>query len=101
MQYMFSHAESKFAMRFGSLGVRTATAAAKCDVGMVEQVGALLEKRLIEEGLLAYRLDGDNVRFGLNKDLGFSEDDRKENIRRIGEVCRCPFSGQHFSMIFT
>ena len=51
-------------------------------------VGALLEKRLIESGLLAYRLDGDNVRFGLNKDLGFSEDDRKENIRRIGEVCR-------------
>ena len=51
-------------------------------------VGALLEKRLIETGLLAYRLDGDNVRFGLNKDLGFSEHDRKENIRRIGEVCK-------------
>ena len=59
------------------------------DGAFLEQVGALLEKRLIEEGLLAYRLDGDNVRFGLNKDLGFSEDDRKENIRRIGEVCRC------------
>eukprot|EP00277_Geminigera_cryophila_P007105 CAMPEP_0179414238 /NCGR_PEP_ID=MMETSP0799-20121207/5551_1 /TAXON_ID=46947 /ORGANISM="Geminigera cryophila, Strain CCMP2564" /LENGTH=215 /DNA_ID=CAMNT_0021186815 /DNA_START=176 /DNA_END=823 /DNA_ORIENTATION=+ len=51
-------------------------------------VSALLEKRLIEEGLLAYRLDGDNVRFGLNQDLGFSENDRKENIRRIGEVCK-------------
>ena len=51
-------------------------------------VGAALEKKLIESGLLAYRLDGDNVRFGLNKDLGFSEEDRKENIRRIGEVCR-------------
>ncbi|EKX52440.1 hypothetical protein GUITHDRAFT_65136 [Guillardia theta CCMP2712] len=49
-------------------------------------IGALLEKRLIEYGLLAYRLDGDNVRFGLNKDLGFSEEDRFENIRRIGEV---------------
>jgi len=51
-------------------------------------IGALLEKRLIEYGLLAYRLDGDNVRFGLNKDLGFSEEDRKENIRRIGEVSK-------------
>lgn len=37
-------------------------------------------------GLAAYRLDGDNVRFGLNKDLGFSEKDRNENIRRIAEV---------------
>lgn len=36
----------------------------------------------------SYRLDGDNVRFGLNKDLGFDEKSRNENIRRIGEV-RC------------
>lgn len=36
----------------------------------------------------AYRLDGDNVRFALNKDLGFSEKDREENIRRIGEVAK-------------
>lgn len=36
----------------------------------------------------AYRLDGDNIRFGLNKDLGFSETDRAENIRRIGEVAK-------------
>ena len=36
----------------------------------------------------AYVLDGDNVRFGLNRDLGFSPEDRTENIRRIGEVCR-------------
>lgn len=36
----------------------------------------------------AYRLDGDNIRFGLNKDLGFSEADRTENIRRIAEVAR-------------
>ena len=35
-----------------------------------------------------YLLDGDNIRHGLNKDLGFSDDDRVENIRRIGEVCR-------------
>ena len=39
-------------------------------------------------GLSAYRLDGDNVRFGLNKDLGFSEADRTENIRRIAEVAK-------------
>lgn len=51
-------------------------------------VGALLEKSLLERGLVAYRLDGDNVRFGLNKDLGFSEADRKENIRRIAEVSK-------------
>lgn len=38
--------------------------------------------------MAAYRLDGDNVRFGLNKDLGFSEADRNENIRRIAEVAK-------------
>jgi adenylylsulfate kinase len=36
----------------------------------------------------SYRLDGDNIRFGLNKNLGFSAEDRAENIRRIGEVCK-------------
>ena len=46
-----------------------------------------LEQHLLHIGLAAYRLDGDNVRFGLNKDLGFSEKDRNENIRRIAEVC--------------
>ncbi len=49
-------------------------------------VAAVVERRLVEEGRLAYRLDGDNVRHGLNKDLGFSAEDRTENIRRIGEV---------------
>lgn len=47
-----------------------------------------LEQHLLHLGLAAYRLDGDNVRFGLNKDLGFSEADRNENIRRIGEVAK-------------
>ncbi|MGD6843436.1 adenylyl-sulfate kinase [Bacillus infantis] len=47
-----------------------------------------LEARLHKEGYSTFLLDGDNTRFGLNKDLGFSEKDRKENIRRIGEVCR-------------
>ena len=39
-------------------------------------------------GINAYRLDGDNVRFGLNKNLGFSPEDRSENIRRISEVAK-------------
>lgn len=45
-----------------------------------------LEHALVERGHMAYCLDGDNVRHGLNKNLGFSADDRKENIRRIAEV---------------
>ncbi|MEK4029718.1 adenylyl-sulfate kinase [Pseudobacillus sp. FSL P4-0506] len=45
-------------------------------------------KRLHELGVNTYVLDGDNIRHGLNKDLGFSDEDRKENIRRIGEVAK-------------
>lgn len=44
------------------------------------------EHALVARGRLAYVLDGDNIRHGLNKNLGFSADDRGENIRRIGEV---------------
>ncbi|KAI1821920.1 Adenylylsulfate kinase-domain-containing protein [Xylaria intraflava] len=51
-------------------------------------VATALEQHLLQLGLAAYRLDGDNVRFGLNKDLGFSDKDRTENIRRIGEVAK-------------
>jgi len=47
-----------------------------------------LEHALVERGHLSYVLDGDNIRHGLNKNLGFSPDDRVENIRRIGEVAR-------------
>ncbi len=71
--------------------------------GMLKQKGALiwmtgfsgsgkstvaytLEHALVQQGRLAYVLDGDNVRHGLNKNLGFSAEDRTENIRRIGEV---------------
>lgn len=50
-----------------------------------------LEKALFEEGSISYVLDGDNVRHGLNNDLGFSEKDREENIRRIGEVSKLFF----------
>jgi adenylylsulfate kinase len=47
-----------------------------------------LEHPLVENGLSAYVLDGDNIRHGLNANLGFSPEDRKENIRRIGEVAK-------------
>jgi len=47
-----------------------------------------LEERLISEGRLCFILDGDNIRHGLNRDLGFSMEDRSENIRRISEVAR-------------
>jgi len=50
-----------------------------------------VEKRLFEEGVQTMRLDGDNVRHGLCGDLGFSPKDRKENIRRVGEVARLFF----------
>ncbi|OBT62232.1 adenylylsulfate kinase [Pseudogymnoascus sp. 23342-1-I1] len=51
-------------------------------------IATALEQHLLHLGVGAYRLDGDNVRFGLNKDLGFSEADRNENIRRIAEVAK-------------
>src|SRR5438270_12437494 len=47
-----------------------------------------LEHALVQRGHLAYVLDGDNIRHGLNRNLGFSAADREENIRRIGEVAR-------------
>jgi len=49
-------------------------------------IATALEQHLLHSSLSAYRLDGDNVRFGLNRDLSFSESDRNENIRRIAEV---------------
>ena len=51
-------------------------------------ISVALERTLFEKGILSYRLDGDNIRLGINKNLGFSADDRKENIRRIGEVSK-------------
>lgn len=51
-------------------------------------IACALEQTLLKKGINSYRLDGDNVRFGLNKDLGFSEQDRNENIRRISEVAK-------------
>jgi len=51
-------------------------------------VAVAAEKALLQRGHLAYVLDGDNVRHGLNKNLGFSPEDRTENIRRIAEVAK-------------
>ena len=49
-------------------------------------VAVEVERRLVDSGRAAYLLDGDNVRHGLNSDLGFSAEDRDENVRRVGEV---------------
>ncbi|HYG37751.1 MAG TPA: adenylyl-sulfate kinase [Cytophagales bacterium] len=51
-------------------------------------IANLLEQKLYNDGCKTYVLDGDNIRNGLNKDLTFSSEDRKENIRRIGEVSK-------------
>ena len=51
-------------------------------------IATIVEQQLIARGRLVYRLDGDNVRHGLNKNLGFGAEDRAENIRRIGEVAK-------------
>ena len=51
-------------------------------------IACIVEQMLLEKKKHAYRLDGDNIRMGLNKNLGFSAEDRAENIRRIGEVAK-------------
>ena len=51
-------------------------------------VAVALEQALAAQGKLTYRLDGDNIRLGINKNLGFSAEDRTENIRRIGEISK-------------
>lgn len=51
-------------------------------------IACILEQMLLHQKKHAYRLDGDNIRMGLNKNLGFSAEDRAENIRRIGEVAK-------------
>jgi bifunctional enzyme CysN/CysC len=49
-------------------------------------LAAAVEERLVRSGRPAYRLDGDNVRSGLNSDLGFTPEGREENVRRVGQV---------------
>jgi len=51
-------------------------------------IASALEQVIVSRGTPCYRLDGDNIRHGLNKNLGFSAEDRAENIRRIGEVTK-------------
>ena len=51
-------------------------------------VAVALEQELFKRGKISYRLDGDNIRSGINKNLGFSAEDRTENIRRIGEIAK-------------
>lgn len=51
-------------------------------------ISSLLDQELVKAGYHTYVLDGDNVRLGLNSDLGFSDRDRNENIRRVGEVAK-------------
>ncbi len=51
-------------------------------------IANIVSHRLFKDGIDEYVLDGDNIRHGLNRDLGFSEEDRNENIRRIGEVAK-------------
>ena len=59
-----------------------------CPVSGKSTIANLLEKKLIARGRHSYLLDGDNVRHGLNKDLGFTDADRVENIRRVGETAK-------------
>ncbi len=51
-------------------------------------IAVAVESQLIALGRLCYRVDGDNLRHGLNRNLGFTPEDRSENVRRTGEVCR-------------
>lgn len=74
---------------------KKALGAAGCTVWMTglsgsgkSTIASALEHALVSRGVFAYRLDGDNVRHGLNANLGFSAEDREENIRRIGEVAK-------------
>ena len=73
--------------RWRALGVRGATVWLTGLSGSGKStVAAALEKRLVEQGRPAFRLDGDNVRCGLNRDLGFDRAGRDENVRRVAEV---------------
>src|SRR5271166_3673306 len=51
-------------------------------------IGAAIEERLVEQGLPAYLLDGDDLRHGICGDLTFSREDREANVRRVGELAR-------------
>ena len=76
-----------------ALGRASACAARRCGSPACRRPAsrrspAALEARLVEAGIPAYRLDGDNLRHGLNADLGFSPEDRAENVRRTAEAAK-------------
>ena len=75
--------------RWAALGVRGATIWFTGLSGSGKStVATAVERRLLEAGAPTYLLDGDNLRHGLNGDLGFRAEDRSENVRRVGEVAR-------------
>jgi adenylylsulfate kinase len=61
-------------------------------------ISVALESSLYRQGIRTYRLDGDNIRHGLNRNLGFSQADRRENIRRIGEVSKLMIDAGLFTL---
>ncbi len=61
-------------------------------------IASALEQVIVQRGTPCYRLDGDNIRHGLNKNLGFSAEDRAENIRRIGEVAKLFTDAGHVTL---
>lgn len=75
--------------RWGALGVSGVTVWFTGLSGSGKStIAVAVEERLLEAGRPTYLLDGDNLRHGLNGDLGFSAEDRHENVRRVGEVAR-------------
>ena len=83
------HGELTRDERWGRTGLRGATLWFTGLSGSGKStIAAATERRLLEVGVAAYLLDGDNLRHGLNAGLGFSEDDRAENVRRAAEVAR-------------
>lgn len=86
---VWHHGEVDRAARWAQLGVRGATIWFTGLSGSGKSTVAVeVERRLVERGQPTYVLDGDNLRHGLNGDLGFSTEDRDENVRRVSEVSR-------------
>jgi adenylyl-sulfate kinase len=80
------------AQRWSSLGVRGATIwLTGLPASGKSTIGAAVEERLVRAGLFAYLLDGDNLRHGICGDLGFSQEDRRRNVERAGELA-CLFA---------
>jgi bifunctional enzyme CysN/CysC len=88
-QLTWHHGELTREQRWAALGVRGGTIWFTGLSGSGKStVAAGVERLLVAGGQPASMLDGDNVRHGLNSDLGFSDEDRTENVRRVGEVAR-------------